>query len=284
MSAGAPRTRSLWPREHGAYVQLLVPLATALLATTPTLAGAAIALGAGLAFLASEPLRVVLGDRGPRRRELARARARSRLAQLAAGALIAGGAGLALAPTAALAFAGVLALPIGLVVVLSRRGAVHTVVGESVAAIGLAGASAPVAIAGGMSPADALVIWCAWSAGYATSVIAVHQVLARHRRAASRADVPPAIALGALCAVIAALGIHDPAAWLAIPLAALAALVVLRPPRATRLRAVGVGFLLSSVVAAACAVTTVRLTDPGAARSAVPGKSSVAPAPARVAR
>ncbi len=61
MAARPPAARSLWPREHGAYVQLLVPLLTALIATRGSAAGAAIAIGACLAFLASEPLRVVLG-------------------------------------------------------------------------------------------------------------------------------------------------------------------------------------------------------------------------------
>jgi hypothetical protein len=263
MPADMPRLRSLWPREHGAYVQLLVPLATALVATTPVFAAAALALGAGLGFLASEPLRVVLGDRGARQRqrELAGARARRRLVPLATGALITGGTGLALAPAAAIAVTCVIALPIAIVFALSRRGAVHTVLGEIIAAAALAGASAPVAIAGGMRPADALMIWCAWSAGYATTVIAVHHVLARHRHAASRADVPRVIALVVLCIAIVALGLHAPTAWLAIPLAGLAALVVIRPPRATHLRAVGIGFLVSSVVAAATAVITVRLTD-----------------------
>lgn len=69
MSVRSPRTRSLWPREHGAYIQLLVPLVTSLLATGLSWAAAAIAVGAGFAFLTSEPLRVVLGGRGPRMRE-----------------------------------------------------------------------------------------------------------------------------------------------------------------------------------------------------------------------
>jgi len=261
MAQGSPRRRSLWPREHGAYVQLLVPLATALVATAPTIAGAAIALGAGLAFLASEPLRVVLGDRGPRQQALTGPRARRRFVPLVASALIAGGTGLALAPPSALVVSGIVALAIALVFVLSRRGEVRTVFGESVAAVALAGAAAPVAIAGGMSLGDALVIWCAWSAGYATTVIAVHHVLARRRRATSLADVPRMIALLVLCGAIAALGLHDPTAWFGIPLAAPAALVLIRPPRATRLRAVGIAFLLGSVVAAASAVTAVRLTD-----------------------
>lgn len=258
MAGTSPHPRSLWPREHGTYVQLLVPLVTALVVTRPTFAAIAIALGAILAFLASEPLRIVVGDRGPRLQEQAGTRARRRLALLVAAAVIAGGVGLALAPPAALVMAGAVSLPGASVLALSRRRSIHTIFGESLAAVALAGAAAPVAIAGGLAARDAAVIWAAWSLGYAATVIAVHHVIARHRRPASLADVPRAAALVLLSAAIAALGLHDPTAWIAIPLAALAALVLIRPPRATRLRAVGIGFLLSSLVAAAYAIASVR--------------------------
>jgi hypothetical protein len=85
----------------------------------------------------------------------------------------------------------------------------------------------------------------------------VHHVLAQ-RRGASGAT-RRTFALVALFAAIAALGLHDATGWLAIALAVPAALVVIHPPRATRLRAVGVGFLVCSVAAAALAVTEVRL-------------------------
>lgn len=253
----APR-RSLWPREHGAYVQLAVPLVTALVVTRPTLSASSIAAGASLAFLASEPLRVVLGDRGRRLQEQAGARARRRLAVLVTAAVIAGGLGLALAPPAALAMAGAVLVPGAGVLALSRRRSIHTMFGESLAAVALAGAAAPVAIAGGLAPRDAAVIWAAWSLGYAATVIAVHHVIARHKRPASAADLARAAALVLLGAAIAALGLRDPTAWIAVPLVALAALVLIRPPRATRLRAVGIGFLLSSLLAAAYAIASVR--------------------------
>ena len=174
MTGCSPRTRSLWPREHGAYIQLLVPLGTSLLATTSTLSGWMLALGAGLAFLASEPLRVVLGGRGARMRALDGSRARARFTLLATLAVAAGGTGLALAPKTAIWLTLVLAPLIGFVLVASRRGMVQTVVGESVAAVALAGAGAPVAVAGGMHLGEALVIWSGWSLGYAATVTVVH--------------------------------------------------------------------------------------------------------------
>jgi peptidoglycan/LPS O-acetylase OafA/YrhL len=68
--------RSLWPREHGAYFQLALPLLAACARRAPSVAMVLLALAAAAAFVAHEPLRVVLGHRGSRR--LAQARAGSR--------------------------------------------------------------------------------------------------------------------------------------------------------------------------------------------------------------
>ncbi len=254
MPVQTPRARSLWPREHGAYVQLLVPLVTSLLATDLGWAGSAIAFGAGLAFLASEPLRVVLGARGARMQEVAGARARTRLALFGLPAVLVGATGLVLAPSAAWGFALALAPLVGFVIVASRRGTVETVLGESVAAFALAGAGGPVAIAGGMAAREALVIWLGWSLAYATTVIAVHHVIARHRRASSPVGVRSGMVVALYCVALAASITAFPSAWFATPLAIVALIVFVRPPRATRLRAVGIAFLASSIVSAVCVI------------------------------
>lgn len=258
MSERARRPRSLWPREHGAYIQLFVPVATSLLATGSSWAGDALALGAGFAFLASEPLRVLFGARGPRMRELAGARARRRLALFAALAAIAGGTGLALAPRSAVALTMLLAPMIGFVLIASRRGTVQTVLGESVAAITLAGAGAPVALAGGMRLGDALAIWLGWSLAYTATVVVVHRVLARHLRARAPADVRSELTLVVLCGLLAAASVVLPLVRFATPLAIAAVLVLIWMPRATHLRAVGIAFLATSLVAAALAITPLR--------------------------
>ena len=258
MSAPSARVRSLWPREHGAYIQLLVPLITPLLATGLRWAAVAIAVGAGFAFLASEPLRVMLGGRGPRMREATAARARTRFATFAALALMAGGTGLALAPATASWLALPLAPLVAFVIVASRRGNVQTVLGECVAAVALAGAGAPVAVAGGMNLRDALVVWSAWSLAYATTVIVVHHVIAHHRRASSLANARSGISVVLLCGTLAAWITAFPLASFATPLAIAAVLVLIWVPRATRLRAIGIAFLASSVLAALCAITTLR--------------------------
>lgn len=253
------RSRSLWPREHGAYVQLLAPLAVSLIAA-PSAAGGAMAGGAALAFVASESLRVVLGGRGPRRQDADGRRARRWLAVLAPLAIALGSIGLASAP-GALGFAAALALPIGLVIALAQARKVESLAGESLAAVALAGAATPVAIAGGLDAAHALALWGAWSAGYATTVVAAHAILAHHQRARGKPSPrwPHLLYLLLASASLAALVAIAPIAWCTAPLAVAAALLVVRPPSATRLRAVGIGFLTTSVVAAAAAVAALRL-------------------------
>ena len=92
------KPRSLWPKEHGAYAQLLAPLALALVHGPITPASVALAIASVLAFVAHEPLLVVLGLRGTRAAREEGPRARRHLLALGGGALALGAAGLALAP------------------------------------------------------------------------------------------------------------------------------------------------------------------------------------------
>lgn len=251
--SGVPR--SLWPREHGAYIQLLLPLLTALTATKPGLPAISLAFGAGLAFLASEPLRVVLGDRGPRMQKLDRGRAWWRLVALGTSALIAGVVGLALGPRSSLWTSLLVASPIGFLVIAARRRTLNTVGGELVAAVALCGAAVPVAVAAGMAIGDAIVMWCAWSLAYVATVIAVHHVIACHRCArplgqARRWVVLVGVALVTLIA-------FDSNAWFAGPLLSVALVVIALSPPATRLRTIGFTFLAGSAVSAMCAIVSV---------------------------
>jgi hypothetical protein len=241
------RERSLWPREHGAYAQLGAPLVAALVIRPPTLVAGLLAAAAVLAFLANEPLLVLLGHRGARLRQTAGARAWRRTLGLGGAALVAGGVGLALADHATLAVVPVPALFAAVLIALAWEKLQHSVIGESVAAIALPAAAVPVAVASGLEVRAALLIWAAWSIGYVATVIAVHRVIARHRCARAAADVAAAAALIACALGCAALVAADPIAALALPLVALSAALVVRPPRATRLRAVGVALVIASV-------------------------------------
>jgi hypothetical protein len=236
------------PREHGAYAQLAIPLAAALLAHA-SIAGALIAGASCLAFLANEPLLIVAGHRGARRREQDGARARRRLALATSGAAIAGAAGLVLAP----ADARLIAVPVGAaaiaVVALAWSRAQHSLAGELVAAFALTGASAPVAAAGGAPPRAVLATWAAWAIGYACTVLAVHRVIARHHAVPTAIDRVAAAALVATTIAAAACAL-----WIAVPLAGIAAVLVLKPPPASRLRAIGVALVVASIASGAVVV------------------------------
>ncbi|HEX7835944.1 MAG TPA: YwiC-like family protein [Kofleriaceae bacterium] len=232
--------RSLWPREHGAYFQLAIPLAVALAVHAPSIASAAWAAASCLAFLAHEPLLVTIGRRGPRLQSAEGSRARLRLAVLGGGAIALGIVAVVLAPTPAIAVAALSLVPVAAVIALAWRRAEHTLLGEVIAAIALTGAGAPVLVASRAAPPRALAIWLGWAAGFAASVVAVHRVMARHKRPASSVDRALAAGLIALAALCIATAARSPASLLAAPLVSFAALLVIAPPPASRLRAVGI--------------------------------------------
>jgi hypothetical protein len=204
------------------------------------------------AFLANEPLLVVLGHRGPRLRENEGARARRRLIVLGAVAAACGGIGLARVSSTTLQLAALAMAPVAVLLVLAWRRGQHSLAGEIVAAITLPGACAPIASASGVGVHDALLLWAAWSAGYVASVLAVHRVIARNRHAASVVD--GVIAVG-LAGGIAAIVLVAPRSFvLALPLVAMSAALVVRPPGARHLRAIGVGLVIATVASICIAV------------------------------
>ena len=244
----------LWPREHGAYVQLAAPLATALVLQQPTLASGAVAVAACSAFLANEPLLVMLGHRGKRRLEASGAQARQRLVVLCLVALVAFAAALWLAPSLVRAAAFV-AGPAAVTLVLAWQRKERTLAGEMVAAAALSGGGTLAFVAGDGSLDAALVLWGAWSAGFAATAIAVHRVIARHK---ARATWHDAAALIVLAGAAIGSGVWIGRQPLIIPLTVLAAasaLLVAWPPRATRLRTIGVVLAIVSVLAGAAVVT-----------------------------
>lgn len=249
--------RALLPREHGAYVQLGIPLVAALVGVGVTPAAMLLAIAACLAFLANEPLLVVLGHRGRRLQASAGVRARHRLIVLGIAAAGCGFAGLALASRDTLAIAAIVAAPAIVLVAFAWARAERTVAGETIAALTLTGAAAPVAVAAGLPWREAVVLWAAWTIGYATTVVAIQRVIARHKRTASWID-------GAATAALATVALASIAAWshpfssVAAPIAAISSALVISPPRATRLRAVGFALLGASTIAGALAVWSLR--------------------------
>src|SRR5687767_1558450 len=85
-SQSARQKPRLWPREHGAYVELAGPLLTVLLFLPPATAAIAYAVAACALFLTHEPLLILLGRRGERVRSAARSAALARLTYCVAAA------------------------------------------------------------------------------------------------------------------------------------------------------------------------------------------------------
>jgi hypothetical protein len=259
-------SRSLWPREHGAYAQLLAPLVTALVVVQPTWQAGLIAFAACCAFLANEPLLVVLGHRGKRMRENDGARAKRRLALLVTLAAVAGGVALAWSPPRVLEVAGWIALPALVTIILAWRRAEKSVIGEIVAAIALSGAAALVLVASGARASAAAALWAAWALGYACTVIAVHRVIARHRAPPSMADAVAAVLLAVTSAAAILLLVEPTLAGLSLlqtvgaaaPLAVASLALVVWPPRATYLRTIGFVLVGASLCTAALAIATLR--------------------------
>lgn len=245
--SGAKR-RSLWPREHGAYAQLLAPIVSALLVWTPTVPAVLFAAAAIFAFLANEPLLVVLGHRGPRVAESTGPRARIALGLLAPIAAIAGGIGLALAPHTLIS-AAIAAAPTAFLIVLAVRRAQHSLAGELLASVALPAAALPVAVASGGPLRAALELWGAWAVGYAASVVAVHRVMARNKHPATWTDIAVGVVLVAAIAVCVV--VHW---YVALPLVAAAVVLVIWAPPARHLRAIGIALVVASVASIVIAV------------------------------
>jgi hypothetical protein len=130
--------------------------------------------------------------------------------------------------------------------------------GELIAAVALTGASGVVLAACGIAVDFALLQWLGWAIGYGATVIAVHRVIARHKRPAMLIDRLLALGLFASSALLIATATRCPTSTIAAPLVLLAACLIAVPPRATRLRAVGVAIAVTAAASAVLAVVAVR--------------------------
>ncbi|HET6438952.1 MAG TPA: YwiC-like family protein [Anaeromyxobacter sp.] len=250
------RRRLLIPHEHGAWGQLLLPLACALILGRLAPAALLLAGAVVLAFVAHEPLLVLAGQRGARLRAEEGTRARRVLLLSGGAAAVAGVGGLWLAPEAARLAALLPAALSAVVWLLARRRREKTLGGEVVVAADLASASAAVALSGGAEPRAALSALAAWVLSFAAATLAVHSVL---RRARSRGAVEPDLlnAAGVVGCGVLAVGLHASGLALVLPLGVVPPLLVslaicLGRIPARRLREVG--FILLGASAATLVV------------------------------
>ena len=246
MQATAPpttRVRSLMPREHGAYGEIGFPVVTALAAGHPRIGAVAVALTAVAAFLAHEPILVLIGHRGAAFRAIEGPRATRRLIALSAVGLLAFVLALATMPSAARL---TLLLPVALVVALGpfvRLKKERTAPGEILASAALSSAGVPIALAGGVALQTALSTWGVWTLAYSIATRSVREVIARARGGDPRVSrVIAMTALGILLAMLAAAshGTAPPLVPIGLaPLATFSIGLCCFPPSPRRLRSVG---------------------------------------------
>lgn len=244
----------LLPHEHGAYGQLGFPLAAMLVVGQVNAPAALLIVACAAAFVAYEPLLVLLGQRGVRARREWAPEARRTLGWAVVIAAGAGVAGAALLPSVLRWTLLVPAVLGAAAVALILRRAHKTTAGELLVATALSSCALPVGVAAGLHWAAAIVAAVVFAAGFCAATLAVKATIALQRReaaAAARAGaVVGALASPAAVAMLAAaVGQEARLSIATAPLSVLAVALAARPPSARHLRRVGWALIAASAAA-----------------------------------
>ena len=245
----------MFPKEHGAYFQLGVPLVTALAMGRPTGPACLFALSAVAAFLCHESLLVLIGGRGTRALREEGKRAACWLAVLGTLAL---GAGAAAWATAPLGMNLIPLLPLGMaaaVGVLIALRTEKTTMGEVLVGAALSSAAVPVAWAAGVDPLCVGTVWIAWIVIAGVQTYAVRSIIQSKK---GQVSALPRIASIALL-VTAAITSWWPLVALAMgPTIVLTIVWTAVPPDPRRLRRIGWNLAAATLASSAILVVSVR--------------------------
>lgn len=248
------------PREHGAWAQLVFPALTVAVLAGPTLPGALLMLAAFAAFMLHEPLTVLSGGRGVRKREAEGADASRFVRAIVPVAAMAGLLALVLLEGRARLLVLAPLLPVAVLVGLMLRGRDKTTAGELVAAFAFAVLALPVAAAADRPEMGTLVATC-WALCFTLSTLTIRAVTVKahgkrdpsaQRRAAHHARLGALLGLSTLVlgAGLVAAGRLPAAVMGGVAPFALFSIVCWRsPPRPVHRRRVGWG------LAACCLLT-----------------------------
>lgn len=238
----------MWPREHGAYGQLLFPLATALAISPLSIPALLVAIAAMAAFVAHEPLIVLAGGRGVRARREQHRRAVTWLSASTALAMAAGIAALVSArPEARLLFAWPLLLAAALVALLLLKRE-KSAGGEMVAALALSSVAIPICASAASTPMMGVAVSFLFAGLFIVSTLAVRVVILKVRGggdpdAVRRTRLQVGVIVVAITAAILLAPAFDlsrtAAVFAVLPGVVVALALAVRPPAATRLRTVG---------------------------------------------
>jgi hypothetical protein len=255
-----PYPDRMFPREHGAYGQMIAPIVASLFAGRPTMAALLVAVAIVAAFVAHEPLLVLIGRRGTRARREQGSRAWRWLVASGGVALAAATATVFLMPADA---RWTLLLPLPFVMVLGIAmawGHEKSTVAEVAVALAFSFASVPVARAAGLAMSPAFAIALVFAAMFVTSTLAVRAVILGSRgggnpgaQRITRMAAALSIAAILVSAVVAAMRgwMSAPMATAFVPGLVVASGLVVAPPPASALRRAGwtlVGATVATVV------------------------------------
>jgi hypothetical protein len=196
--------RSLLPREHGAYAEVAFPLLTGLALGRLSAAQLLLVFATIAAFLAHEPVLVLVGERGNRARNQLRERSQRAAAVLLALVAVSGGLGWWTAPAGA-RLAVFLPLSLGALLIpliLSRRE--KTEVGELLVALTFSSVLIPVALAGGVGLRAAVIASVIWGVIFSLGTLTVRAVIARVKKSTNPGRPSYAIIALSLAAIGAA--------------------------------------------------------------------------------
>jgi len=246
----------LFPREHGASMELLFPLLSAFALGAPTLAAIGLAVGAILAFVSNEAVLVLLGRRGERQRVERGGEARRLLViLLTASALCAAYALLEMSTPARIAALVPALLAVPAIAVALRGESQRTLPVQAVVGVTLASVALPVAIDSGLSIARASALVTVWSVCHLLGTVAARGVLYRSKDGGRGLRIARAAGVLALAGSLAAVGMGVPSgwalAWIALaplPWAIAAVWLSAFPPPPTRMRALGMSLVGASIV------------------------------------
>jgi len=258
---------AMLPREHGAYGQLLLPIATALAIADVGMSALLTATAALAAFVAHEPLVVLLGGRGVRARREQRNRAIAWLAVSGGLAVVAGLGAVASAPAHARWLFACPLVPAAVLGGLLLTGREKSAGGEITSAIAFASITIPIVAVSTPSPLRGFVVAFTFASLFIVSTLGVRIVVLKTRgggdaQAVRATRIQLAGTLVVIAVGIPLLALSEArmalAALAIIPGVAVAATLAFRPPPARRLRTVGWTLLSTSAFLAVALIAALR--------------------------
>ena len=262
--------RKMVPREHGAYAELLFPIASVFLGGSPTTATWLLAVGAIASFLANEPLLVLFGQRGTRTKRAESDRAKRALLVFLLLALGTGVAGLLLTTTVVQYAVGVPLLLGAALMMLAIQGLERSMMGEGLAAATLSSIAIPLGLSAGLDLTLTLAVALIWLVtsllGTAVVRLTVGRTKAKTDEDLARVRLKRAL-LVLVCLAVIAVGVAAPygsrmGLWVlaaAAPVAVVVLATAILQPTARRLRLMGWSLVAANLCSLIAVVSTLKM-------------------------